>query len=136
MKKINFKSVGAVVAGILVIVILSVATDTVLELLGVFPPPTKGLFVTWMLLLALAYRTVYAFIGGFVTAWLAPHKPMQHVKVLNIIGVILGTLGVIAGWNLSQHWYPISLVLTSAFCVWLGGMVQTKKISISQLLSS
>ena len=58
MKKTTLKSIWAVFAGLLTVVILSTATDAVLETLGVFPPPDQALFVTWMLVFALIYRCV------------------------------------------------------------------------------
>ncbi len=120
------KSIGAVVAGVLVIVILSVATDALLEKVGFFPPPDKGLFATNLLAIALFYRTIFAFIGGYVTARLAPVNPLKHVKILLAIGTVMGILGVIGGWNLSAHWYPISLVITSGIAVWFGGKLGIK----------
>ena len=116
------KSIGAVVAGFATVFILSVATDTVLEKLGIFPPPSEqGLFVTWMLVLAFVYRSVYAVVGGYVTARLAPERPMRLVGILGVIGTIGGLVGVIVGWNLSQHWYPIALAVTAFPLVWYGG---------------
>ncbi len=47
-------------------------------------------------LLALTYRSVFTFIGGYVTARLAPHSPMRHVLVGCGIGLVLGSLGVVA----------------------------------------
>ncbi len=126
MKKF-FKSFWAVVAGILTIVALSIATDALLESIGFFPSPTQGLFATHLLVIALFYRTVYAAIGGYITARLAPSKPLKHVTILLVIGMIMGTLGAVAGWSLSAHWYPISLVVTSGFAVWFGGKAGIKK---------
>jgi ABC-type nickel/cobalt efflux system permease component RcnA len=40
------KSIGAVFAGMLVVVILSTGTDLILEQCGIFPLPTNGLFIT------------------------------------------------------------------------------------------
>jgi hypothetical protein len=109
MKKDMFKSVGAVVGGFFTVVFLSILTDSLLEKTGVFPPLGSGLFVPWMLALALAYRTVYNIAGGYVAAWLAPNRPMHHVKILAFVGVVGGIIGVIAGWDLSAHWYPLAL---------------------------
>ena len=120
------KSIGAVLAGMLVTAIISIATDSVLEGLGIFPPPSQGLFVTWMLALALFYRSVYAVAGGYVTAKLAPSNPMKHVLILGLIGTAVSIVGTFVGWDLSDHWYPIALVFTSLPCVWLGGKLQTK----------
>ncbi len=124
-----WKSIWAVLAGFLVVVILSTATDGVLEKIGIFPSPTEpGVYMTtWMLILALLYRSAYTVLGGYVTAMLAPQNPMKHVKVLAIIGTIAGILGAIIGWNLSEHWYPIALAVTAYPLVWWGGKLRLKK---------
>ena len=121
-----FKSIGAVIAGVIIIVVLSVVTDMILEKTGVLPVQSQGLFTPY-LLLALTYRTVYAAVGGYVTAALAPKNRMKHIIALEIIGTIMGILGVIAGWNLSAHWYPIALVFTSFVAVWCGGKLVVSK---------
>ena len=124
-----FRSIGAVLAGFITVVILSVGTDSLMEALGVFPPPDKGLFITWMLIVALIYRCIYTVAGGYVTARLAPDRPMRHVIILGIIGIVAGSIGVVVGWNLSAHWYPIALVITALPCTWLGGKLRTNKVS-------
>lgn len=120
------KSIGAVFAGFLTVVILSIVTDATLEALNIFPPLGQGLFITWMLVVALIYRCIYTVAGGYVTASLAPDKPMKYVIILGIIGIIAGSVGVVVGWNLSQHWYPIALVVTAMPCTWLGGKLKTR----------
>jgi hypothetical protein len=115
------RSIGAIIAGIMTNVILSVTVDFILESAGVFPPPSQGLFVTWMLALALAYRCIFAVAGGYVTARLAPAEPMRHVIILACVGTVFGIIGTIVGWDLSDHWYPIALVLTALPCTWFGG---------------
>lgn len=122
----TLKKIGAVIAGFITVVILSTVTDMVLEKLGIFPPPTGGLFVTWMLLLAFAYRSAYTVLGGYVTARLAPENPKQLVTILGIIGTLAGIGGVVAGWNLSAHWYPIALAVTAFPLVWFGGSLKKK----------
>jgi len=122
----TLKSIGAVLAGFITVVILSVVTDYVLETLGIFPPPGQGLFITWMLILAFTYRFIYTVIGGYVTALLAPANPMRHVIILGIIGTVAGTVGVFVGWDLSDHWYPIALAVTALPFTWLGGKLKTK----------
>lgn len=126
MKKNTLKSIGAVLAGFVTVVVLSVGTDSVLEARGVFPPLEKGLFITWMLIVALVYRCIYTVAGGYVTALLAPDRPTRHAIILGIIGIVAGTIGVVVGWDLSAHWYPIALVITALPCTWLGGKLKTK----------
>lgn len=122
------KSAGAVVAGFAVVVVLSTLTDFILESAGILPPVSEqGLYVTWMLALALAYRIAYTVLGGYVTAWLAPSSPNKHVWILAGIGQLGGIAGVIAGWNLSSHWYPIAIAVTAIPCVLLGGWLRTRQ---------
>jgi len=124
MNKNTFKSIGAVLAGVITIVALSVGTDFVLETLGIFPSPDQGLFIPWMLMLALIYRSIYAVTGGYVTATLSPTRPMRHAIILGIIGIVASTFGAVVAWDLSAHWYPIALIITALPCTWLGGRLK------------
>ena len=94
----TLKSIGAVFAGFVTVEILSTGTDFILEKFGIFPPASDpGLYITWMLIVALAYRSLYTIAGGYVTARLAPDKVMRHVIILACIGLLGGTAGVIIG---------------------------------------
>lgn len=120
------KNATAVLMGVITVVVLSIGTDTILENLGVFPPFGKELS-TWMLLLALVYRCVFTIAGGFVTAKFSNENPLRNVRILAIIGIIGGALGVVAGWDLSAHWYPIAIFLTAYPLTILGGKICLKK---------
>src|SRR5690348_10242357 len=94
----TFKSIWAVVAGFLTVIILSVATDMVLESTGILPSQSRPeLFTGLLLLLAFVYRSIYAMVGGYVTATLAPTNTMRHVTILGILGTLGGIAGVAAG---------------------------------------
>lgn len=122
----TLKSIGAVFVGFITVVLLSVGTDFILETAGIFPPQNEPLSYTWvMLLFALIYRCIYTIAGGYVTARLAPNRPMLHAIILGFVGIIAGTIGVFVAWNVSpQHWYPIALVVTALPCTWLGGKLK------------
>lgn len=119
MTKNTFKSIGAVLAGFLAIVILSVGTDTILEQMGVLP--VGALFDTGLLLLALMYRSLYSVIGAYITARLAPHHPMRHALALGVLGILVSGLGTLAARDLGPAWYGFALVLVSLPLAWLGG---------------
>lgn len=125
MSKNLLKSIGAVLAAIILGVGLSIATDTILEKSGIFPPPPQGLFVTWMLAVAFLYRCLYGVAGSYLAAALAPNKPMLHAMIPGYLGLVASIIGVYVGWNLSQHWYPIALVISALPCAWLGGKLKT-----------
>ena len=116
----TLKSIGAVVAGLVFIVITHTGTDAILENAGVLP---KGnLFVgTGLILIVLGYRAVFSLAGCYVTARLAPQKPMQHALVLGAIGFVLSTIGAIVGAGLAPAWYAWTLALISLPIAWLGG---------------
>jgi hypothetical protein len=119
MNKNIFKSIGAVIAGFIVILVLSVGTDTVLEQIGVFP--RQALFDTGLLLIALAYRSVYSVIGCYLTAKLAPDRPMRHALALGSLGVAVSAAGTIAARDLGPLWYGVALVVIALPLAWLSG---------------
>ena len=123
------KSIAAVLAGIIFIVITHSLTDLVLESVGIFPQPSEGLHVTWMLVLATGYRTVYNIGGGFVTALLAPSRPIAHVTVLGLIGLTVSTIAAIVAipMDLSPAWYPIALAVMALPSVFLGGKIAAQR---------
>jgi hypothetical protein len=116
------KSVGAVLAGFIFIVVTHTATDAVLERIGVLPK--NNLFVgTGLILAVIGYRAVFSLIGCYIAALLAPHSPMKHALALGIVGVLLSTVGAIAtaNMNLGPAWYAWTLVAISLPIAWLGG---------------
>ena len=118
------RSILAVFAGFVVVVVLSLGSDEVLHLLKVYPPWGVPMNEPRLNLLALAYRSVFTFIGGYVTAKLAPHSPMRHVLVGCGIGLVLGSLGVFAATtaDLGPIWYPVAVAVTGPVFNWLGGL--------------
>jgi hypothetical protein len=111
------RSAVAILAGLAAVVALSIGTDRVLTGLGTFPPMDS----TPMLIAATVYRSVYAIVGGYLAARLAPEQPMLHAIILGMIGFAIALFGCIIMWHLGNHWYPIALVLTAIPCTWLGG---------------
>ena len=118
------KSVWAVVAGVLVIVIGSTLVDIVLHAIGVYPPMEQPL-TDALALLATSYRIVISLGGAWLTARLAPQKPMKHAMILGYVGVALGLSGLAATCNLGlgPRWYPIALVVLAIPQCWLGGKI-------------
>jgi len=122
MKKTTWKSIGAVGAGVLAIIIVTTAVDIVLHVVGVYPPMGRPMG-HGLALLASAYRLVISIGGAYLTARFAPNRPMRHALILGCVGVVLGTVGLIATWNagLGPRWYPISLVVLAIPQCWVGG---------------
>ena len=122
------KGIGAILAGMIFIVVTHTLTDFILESLGIFPQPSQGLHTTWMVVTATIYRSVFTVGGGYVTAALAPNPKMRYVLILGLIGLVISTLAAIATipMKLGPAWYPIALAVLALPCVWLGGKLRTK----------
>lgn len=75
--------------------------------------------------IATGYRLLFQVLGGWLTARLAPVKPMKHVWILGGIGQVLSLLGLLAWRSMGEAggplWYPVVLILTAIPSVWLGG---------------
>jgi hypothetical protein len=127
------RSIGAVLAGMLAVVILSLGTDLALHAAGIFPALGDRMSDN-LLVLATVYRTIYAVLGGYITARLAPNRPMQHALLNGLIGVALSTLGAVVTWNraLGPHWYPLALVVTALPTAWLGGKLRLMQLGSNQ----
>jgi hypothetical protein len=119
----TIKSLGAAFAGVLVVVVLSTVTDVALLAGGVFPPLGQPM-TDLLCLLATAYRTLYGVAGGFVTARLAPHRPMAHALTIGAVGFLICLAGVVATWNRMSEfgpaWYPLALAALALPQSWAG----------------
>jgi hypothetical protein len=123
----TLRSIGAVLAGLLAVFILSLGTDVIMHATGIFPPwlqpMSDGLFA-----LATAYRIVYGLAGGYITARLAPNRPILHALALGVVGLLLSSVGAAATWNagpdLGPRWYSLALVATAIPCAWIGGKLR------------
>ena len=120
------QSVGAVFLGFVVVVLLSLGTDHVLHVLGVYPPWGEAMREPGLNLLALSYRCVYAILGSYLAARFAPRNSMRHALALGAIGFVLSIAGAMTAIaaDLGPVWYPVALVLTAFPCAWLGGALQ------------
>ena len=133
----TLRSIGAVFAGFVTVVALSLGTDQVLHATGVFPPWGRSMSDA-LFLLATVYRTLYAVAGSYVTARLAPRRPMAHAWIVGAVGLVLSGAGAIATWDrdLGPRWYPLALVATALPCAWTGGRLRLVQLRGDQTLSA
>ncbi|HST60452.1 MAG TPA: hypothetical protein VLK84_17260 [Longimicrobium sp.] len=119
------RSIGAVLAGLIAIVVLSTAADAVLHATGIYPPfPERmadGLFA-----LATAYRIVFGIAGSWLTARLAPSAPLKHALVLASIGTLLSVAGAAAMWAYGPAWYSLAIIAISFPCAWAGAKLHAR----------
>lgn len=126
----TLKSIGAVIAGLLLVIIVTTVVDVALHSVGFFPPVEKPISDP-QALVATLYRLVISVAGAYLTARLAPDHPLRHAVILGCIGMILGLTGVIVTWNLGlgPRWYPIALTVLAIPQCWVGGKLYERKLA-------
>ena len=127
------RSAGAIFAGFVAVVVLSLGTDAVLHATGVYPPWGQAMSDA-LFLLATVYRSFYGVAGAYVTARLAPRRPMLHAMLGCAVGLVVAFAGAAATWNrgpaFGPRWYPIALIVLGPPTAWVGGrlrVVQEKR---------
>jgi len=116
---------GAFIAGFATVAVLSMLTDTVLHSTGIYP--TDGSVGSDAnLVLALAYRTAFTVLGGYIAARLAPAHGLRLSVILGIVGTLAATAGAVAMWSVGHHWYPVALAALALPSTALGGWLFTR----------
>jgi hypothetical protein len=124
MNKNALKSIWAILAGFLFVVVISVVTDALLEKTGLMKIPFDY-NAGWFIALVIIYRTVYGIIGSYITATVAPSRPMRHAMIGGFIGLALSITGAIVMWDKPPHWYALSLIVLALPSAWVGGRLKT-----------
>ncbi len=121
--KNTFGSILAGLAGIATVVIPTSISDAILNHAGYYPShgqPAPGSHFA----VATVYRVIFGLAGGYVTARLAPNRPVGHSLVLGALGLVLTLAGTIATWDkgpdFGPHWYPIGLMVLTMPQSWAG----------------
>ncbi|HVY51423.1 MAG TPA: hypothetical protein VHA07_07650 [Devosia sp.] len=121
----RLRAAAALIAGFVTVAALSIGADAALHALNYYPNDgTAGSDAE--LAFALAYRTLFTVLGGFVTAWLAPARPLRLAVILGAIGTLPALAGVVAMWSLGHNWYAIALALLAIPSTALGGWLFTR----------
>jgi hypothetical protein len=124
------RRVGAVLAGLAAIFAVTSVTDAIMHAIGVFPPVGAPAMSSALFLFAFAYRFVFDVAGSYLTARLAPDRPMRHALALGAIGLVLSIAGAIALWDTGPAWYPIVLAASALPCAWLGARLHEHRVRV------
>jgi hypothetical protein len=111
---------------------VTTAIDLVLHALGVYPPMDAPPMSNALFVLAFSYRFVIDVAGCYLTARIAPDRPMQHAFALGFVGLCLSIAGAVAMWGAGPAWYPVSLAASALPCAWLGGRLAASTSSFSR----
>ena len=118
-----FRSVFAVVAGIVTLTVASFAIEGAVGLLVNAPVVNQQL---WFRMLTMGYTLACVAAGGYVAAWLARRMEVRHAVVMGAVEAMF-TIGAMIQLRESQPLWTwtagIALIVPAA---WLGGMIRAK----------
>jgi len=126
------RSLLALLAGMFAGIVLTLVTDMVLHKLRVFPPFGERV-PDRLLALATGYRIVIGVAASYLTAHLAPYRPVAHSMIGGAFGFLASLSGAIATWNggpaYEPHWYPVVLVILALPQAWIGGWLRRRQLA-------
>ena len=123
------RSIGAIVAGFLFIGALSFGTDLVVR--DAFSSAFDANGATrdvGMLVLMSAYVAAFAIAGCYLTARLAPNRPMRHALILGLLGLAFNVMGSIALWDTAPATYHVVNLLLVIPYAWIGGRLRERQL--------
>jgi hypothetical protein len=125
------RSILAVLAGMAAGIAITLITDVLLRKEGVLPPLGERVpdrVLAWVT----AYRVIYGVAASYLTAYLAPYRPIAHAMVGGAFGFVASLAGAIATWNAGPaygpHWYPVALIILALPQSWLGGWLRARQV--------
>lgn len=123
LRKLPIRIILSVIAGIATSAILSIITHEILHLCGVLPPLRTPLFDTGLLWLILAYHSIYAVVGAYITAMAAQDKARKAVIFLGTKGAVMWLLGAVLLWKHHPAWFNITKAILGVPLALLGGKI-------------
>ncbi len=137
LQKLPIRLILSIAAGLALSMVLSVATHEILHLCGIFPALHKPMFNTRLVLISLAYHSLYAIAGAYLTAMFAREKAKKAVFLLGTKEAIMWILGAILLWKHSPAWFNITKALVGIPLAMLGGQIyawhKLKKSKLNQI---
>jgi hypothetical protein len=71
-------------------------------------------------------------LGAYITARLAPNRPMMHALILGALGTVAAAAGAIAMWDkmpvIGPQWYALVLIVLGLPTAWLGGNLRLMQL--------
>jgi len=130
------RSIWSVVAGFLFIMVLSLGTDAIMY--AMWPKvfnANGGTSNVVILCLTIVYVGVFAIVGSYITARLAPSQPMKHALILGVTGLAFTVAATTRMWNVHPAWYNILNLLLVMPYAWFGGRLRENEIGSPAPLS-
>ena len=122
-------SIGSVLAGFLFIAIgVNAANVPLRRMMPQAFEANGGTHDTTALLISFVAVAVFAIAGSYLTARLAPNRPMRHALILAACGLVFNVTAAAMTWGYWPAWYTlVSLALVIPYG-WLGGRLRERQL--------
>jgi hypothetical protein len=124
------QSVGAIGAGFVITAALSLGADRMVHRLwpGIYDAAGRTDSIG-LLTFTLGYVALFAVLGCYVAARLAPNRPMRHAMLLGAVAFVFSVVGTIATWASAPPWYHVLALTLVLPYAWLGGHLRTLQLA-------
>lgn len=124
------RSVGAILAGLVVITVLALGADAALSTAvpGSFDASGR-VDSTPLLLFIIGYVVVFIIMGAYTAARVARRRPMLHALTLGGI-MLAANIAIAAGlWDTAPAWYHVTQLVLVLPAAWFGGRLREREIA-------
>ena len=121
------QSIIAVVVGFVLTALLNFGTNAALAMAGVLPtggPVTDPA----TLVMICAYVAAFGILGCYVTARLAPSRPLLHALVLGAVALAMSIPVTIMAWNDTPAWFNVYNLLAVMPYAYVGGRLRERQL--------
>jgi hypothetical protein len=123
------RSILAVVVGFVVTGCLIVGTTQgVMAAFPAFFDARGGTTHVGMLLAMHLYVAVFATLGCWLAARMAPTNPMRHALIVGALGAALNGFQVTQAWDMYPAWSNFVSIVTPMLWGFLGGMIRERQL--------
>jgi hypothetical protein len=121
------RSIVTIAVGFLFIAVLTLGTDALVRV--AFPDAfdesgrTEKLSI---LIFSVVDVGIYTIVGCYLTARLAPSRPMWHALVVGLLGLIFVVADTIAFWPEAPTWFNVLSLAPLMLYAWIGGKLAAR----------
>ena len=124
------RSIGAILFGFILIACLSFGGDALMRAFMPSAFASGYMNASVGLLLAVqAYVSVFAILGCYVAARLAPNHPMRHALILGLLGLLFNLVGTYMMWDTAPAWYHVLALALVMPLAWTGGWLRERQLA-------
>lgn len=129
------RSIIAVVAGFVLTFALNMAANFGLAQVSPAFAARPLTDPAWLIGIS-AYVAVFGIAGCYLTARLAPSRPMLHALILGGIALAMSIPITIGAWNDTPAWFNVYNLLAVMPYAWIGGAIRERELARTPALAS